>query len=164
VRFAWLAIAFFSCAATSYDGATFKRDKLSYQTGRLGPEWKRIRVEDANLAFKHQNGGAIVCNAICGDNDIRDVPLDVLINQSLFGVEDQNEISREALKLDSRAAVRTHVSGTLDGVSIDLDLVVMKKDNCTFDFQLVTTPGTFAARQPDFEQFFQGFRKISGEQ
>ncbi len=164
MRFAWLAIAFLSCTATSYDGATFKRGKLTYQTGGLPETWKRIGVEDANLAFKHKDGGAIVCNAICGDADIRDVPLDVLINQSLFGVEAQKEISREELKLDGRAAVRTRVSGSMDGVPIELDLVVMKKDNCTFDFQLVTTPEEFTARQPDFERFFRAFHKISGEQ
>ena len=162
MRFAWFAIALISCTATSYDGATFKRGKLTYQTGSLPSEWKRIGVEDANLAFKHRSGGAIVCNAICGDADIGDVPLDVLINQSLFGVEAQKELKREEIKLDSRAAVRAHVTGTMDGVPIELDLVVLKKDNCTFDFQLVTSPEAFAQRQPEFERFFQSFHKVTG--
>jgi hypothetical protein len=153
-----------SCAAASYEGAVFKRGSLSYRTGALPPQWKRFRVEDANLAFKHEGGGAIVANGICGENDkIEDLPLDVLVNHALFGVEATQEVDREEFKLDARAALRSHVTGTVDGAQIELDLVVLKKDNCTFDFQLVARPDEFKARRADFEAFYKSFHKLSTE-
>jgi hypothetical protein len=157
------SLALVSCTATSYEGQIFRRGQLAYQTGSLPPEWQRIRVEDANLAFKHRDGGAIICNAICGQSRIEDVPLDVLLNHALFGVEEKKEIEREELKLDSRGALRAHVVGTVDGAPIELELVVLKKDNCTFDFQLVASIDDFPARRGDFERFYKAFHKLPAE-
>ncbi|MCC6807644.1 MAG: hypothetical protein IT381_09490 [Deltaproteobacteria bacterium] len=166
MRLALLALVFSACSTGVYEGTVFRRGKLVYETGTLGPDWKRISVEDANLAFKHKNGGAIICNAICGEQDIRDLPLDVLVNHTLFGVDQTRELEREELVLDGRGALRVHVVGTMDGVAIELDLVVMKKDNCTFDFQLVAGIDEFKDRRPAFEAFFKAFKKrpSSGEQ
>lgn len=158
--FLLLSATLVACTAGSYEGAVFRRGDLAYKTGGLSPAWKRIRVEDANLAFKHPGGGAIIANAICGEAMIDDVPLDVLLNQSLFGVSDIHETEREEMNLDSRAALRAHITGAMDGVPIELELVVLKKDNCTFDFQLVAGPEEFEERRPDFQQFYKAFRKI----
>jgi hypothetical protein len=159
----WLAVSWLllsACSGGAYQRGVFREGDLRYRIGDLPTQWKRVQIEDADLTFRHSDGGAILVNALCGQDHIDDVPLDVLVNQALFGVEDRQEKSRTPFTLDGRAALRAHIIGTVDGVAVELDLVVMKKDNCTFDFQLIAGKDEFLARRPDFEGLFSGFEKL----
>ncbi len=62
------------------------------------------------------------------------------------------------MMLGGREALRTVAEGTLDGVDVILDTVVIKKNNCLFDFALVAHPQKHADAVNDFETFFQGFQ------
>ena len=118
----------------------------------LGDEWRPVRAG----GFRHADGGTIAANKVCGDAD--DVPLDVLTNHLLFGVEHKREHARTPLTLAGRAALRTRLDATLDGVAVALDLVVLKKDGCTYDLMLIARPDALARRQPDFDRFVAGFQ------
>ena len=95
----------------------------------------------------------------CGDAD--DVPLDVLTNHLLLGIEGRHERAREPLVLDGRAALRTQLDAQLDGVSVALDLVVLKKDGCTVDLYLVAPRAAFDERRADFDRFVRGSVEVS---
>ncbi len=153
-----------ACSAGSYARGVYHDPRVTYRIGDLPPGWRQLLVRDADLVFKHGEGGAILINAMCGSDHIDDVPLDVLVNQSLFGVEARQEQARMPLTLDGRAALRAQITGTLDGVPIALDMVVVKKDGCTFDFQLIAAPDEVEKRRPDFEQVYSGFTKLSAGQ
>jgi hypothetical protein len=150
-----------ACAQGAYERGVYAQGKMRYKLGELPATWQRVQVEDANLTFRNKNGGAILVNSLCGSDHIDDVPLDVLLNQAIFGVENPRELERVPLTLDGRAAERARVLGALDGVPIELDMVVLKKDNCTFDFQLVGGPQEVEARRREFEGLFKGFAKLS---
>ena len=147
-----------ACAGASFDGEVYRDHDVAFRVGALGTGWERFRISEAALAFRHGSNGTIVANAMC--KDIEDVPLDVLINQALIGVGDKSELARTDVTLDGRAARRTQLTGTMDGVPVALDLVVMKKNNCVYDFQLVTSPRDFASRQADFVRFISGFTSL----
>lgn len=149
-----------ACASGTYANHEFRGGQLDYRTGALSPDWRMVSVQDANLTFHHKDGGAILANGICGE-DIEDLPLDVLTNHLLFGVEKVQELGRQQLTLDGRGAERTQLRGEVDGVPVHMDLVVLKKDGCTFDFQLLAGKSEIDARRPDFEAFFKGFTKLS---
>jgi hypothetical protein len=152
--------AILGCATGSFEGSVFRDSETAYRVGPLDPRWHRFDLSDANLAFHDDAGGTILANAFC--SDISDVPLDVLTNQALMGLEQKQETAREVVTLDGRSALKTRLSATLDGVPVDLELVVTKKDGCTYDFELVTgTSGqTFADREPGFWQFVEGFQQL----
>lgn len=118
----------------------------------LGDGWQPVR----SGGFHHADGGTIATNKVCGEAD--DVPLDVLTNHLLFGVEHKQEHARTPFMLAGRAALRTRLDATLDGVAVALDLVVLKKDGCTFDLMLIARPDALARRQPDFDRFVAGFQ------
>lgn len=159
VNHSFLPLLFLSaCAGASFDGQVYRDQDVAFRVGALGAGWERFRISEAALAFRHGSSGTIVANAMC--KDIDDVPLDVLTNQALFGVNERHELGRSDVTLDGRAARRTQVTGTMDGVPVALDLVVMKKNNCVFDFQLVSSPADFAARQTDFVRFISGFANL----
>lgn len=148
--------ALIHCAApASYVNQEYRSGSITYRVGSLGPAWQRAAVRDLNLVFRHPEGGTVVANATCPYRE--DAPLAVLTNHLLFGIEAQREQGRIPITIDGRAGLRTRLSGELDGITIELDLVVLKKDGCAYDLQLVAGPRTFARRLPDFERFLAGF-------
>jgi hypothetical protein len=137
-----------ACAAASPD----------YRVGGLQGNWQKFTVDGSDVTFKHKDGGTIFANRMCKGVD--DVPLDVLTNHLFFDMRIDREISREEITLAGRAALRTHVIAELDGVPVELDLVVLKKDGCTYDMALVADREAFERRQPDFEKFLAGFDEL----
>ncbi len=143
-----LAIAAASCAA-----------RPTARLGTLPVEWARIRDAGDSVAWHHPGGGTIVSATSCGDGD--DVPLDVLTNHLLLGIEGRSQRGRKQLVLDGRAALRTQWSATLDGVPVALDVVVIKKDGCTIDLYLVAPVAAYEERRGDFERFVAGGVAVS---
>lgn len=127
--------------------------------GSLPASWERIRNDGDSVAFHHAAGGTIVSAKSCNDGD--DVPLDVLTNHLLLGIEGRKDRSRQELVLDGRAALRTALDATLDGVAVALDIVVLKKDGCTVDLYLVAPRSAFDERRADFDRFVSGAVEVS---
>lgn len=153
----WLVVA--ACATSSFKDGVYRDSHTAYRVGPLDSSWERFSLSDCNLAFRHHAGGSILANATC--EGIHDVSLDVLTNQALMGFDQRREQGRERITLDGRVAQRTRLTATLDGVPVALELVVLKKDNCTYDFELVAGPAIIADREADFWRFVQGFEQLS---
>ena len=132
---------------------------LAAGRGGLPDGWERVRHQGDTVAFHHAGGGTIVRARSCGDGD--DVPLDVLTNHLLLGIENRHERARRPLVVDGRAALHTELDATLDGVRVALDLVVFKKDGCTVDVYLVAPLPSFAARRADFDRYVAGAFQVS---
>jgi hypothetical protein len=130
--------------------------RVSYELPTLPNAWRPVKGEDAHHLFHHDQGGAIVANSSCRVSD-SDAPLDVLTNHLLFELQDVKERGRVRMVLAGRAALRTSLDATLDGVPIALELVVLKKDGCTVDLHLVTSPEQREARRADFDRFLERF-------
>jgi hypothetical protein len=137
------------------NGAVYRDGPVVFRIGVLPTPWRRVQIPDGQLAFHHAEGGTILAHATCERRE--DVSLNVLTNHLMFGIEQRRELARTPLSLDGREALRTRIVGRLDGVAVALDLVVMKKDGCTYDLELASSPQVFALRQRDFERFVEGF-------
>ena len=156
-----MAASLFACATSSrFVNQVYRRGRIAYRVGSLPDSWRRIAAHGADLAFRRRDGGTIVASARC--DDVEDVPLDVLTNHLLFEIVIHGEFTRTPFTLDGRAALRTRLEGELDGVPVALDLIVMKKDGCTYDLQLIAAPVQYARCQADFDAFVRGFAALSG--
>lgn len=152
-----------ACVASGqFANQKYHRGKVSYRVGPLPALWQRLQFRGADVVFRSSTGGTIAISGQCPGNE--DVPLDVLTNHLLFGIANHQEPSRSLFTLDSRQALRTHLRGELDGVPIELELVVLKKDGCTYDLQLIAGPQHFASCLRDFEAFVQGFTTTGAAQ
>lgn len=138
-------------------GNVYRDGPIVFRIGTLPGSWQRVQIADGQLAFHHSQGGTILAHATCEPQ--ADASLDVLTNHLLFGIEQRREQARTPISLDGRQALRTCLVGRLDGVPIALELVVLKKDGCTYDLQLASSPQVFAHRQPDFQRFVDGFAR-----
>jgi len=132
--------------------------EASYHIGSLPDRWQRIDVGGQNdLAWRNGQLGAVIqVNASCDPS--LDIPLLALTNHLLIGFTEREVLSQDLMPLASREALRTHVTAKLDGVPRELLLVVVKKDDCVYDFALVAPPGPdFAQAQSDLDGLLREF-------
>lgn len=138
-------------------GSVYRDAEARYRVGDLGAGWDRLEIGDNDLAWHHDQIGAIVqVNATC--DPFQDVPLTSLTNHLLIGFTDREYVSSDLVPLDEREALRSHVVAELDGVPRELLLYVMKKDRCTYDFALIAPPDErYRRAEAAFEGFVRGF-------
>lgn len=129
----------------------------NYSVGELSADWRRLPVRAKTIAFYNDtHKTTISTDAFCG-KEFEDLALRNLTNNLMAGIEKRKIASEQDLFLDGRGALRTVSTGFVDGVPVQVDAVVLKKNNCTFDFICVTTPGSYHEVSADFERFFSGF-------
>jgi hypothetical protein len=74
-----------------------------------------------------------------------------------MGFTDRQTVSQSRGTLDGREALRTQLAARLDGVPVELVLVVMKKDGCVYDFTYLSPVGRLAERVAAFDRLLADF-------
>ncbi len=139
-------------------------EKSSYEVGLLPAGWNRVHIPPyRTISFYNKKyRSTIETDAFC-DESYDDASLKVLTTHLQFALTDKKVRLEKTFTLDQRGAYRSVVDGKVDGVLILLDTVVVKKDNCLFDFSLVAPPYHYENASDDFEIFFRGFKYQGGE-
>jgi hypothetical protein len=153
MRHSWSLSACILSAACASASAT----QLQTGAAQLSSAWRPVHLKGTVVAFHHVDGGALSASLSCGKTD-EEAPLDVLTNHLLFELESRKEYERRPVLIDGRSALRTRMRATMDGVPVELDLVVFKKDGCVVDAQLVTAEGRLETRAGDFTRFYEGLQ------
>lgn len=151
-----------SCGhAQSFDEGVYRRDGLAVRVGPVPPGWRRIEVAGADLAFRDdERSGSALFNVRCGQRD-DDAPLTALTEHLIMGTTEREFDAQDTVPFDGREALHTLLRAKLDGVPMQYDIYVMKKDGCLYDLVYVAPPGRFAAGAADFEHFAMGLRTES---
>jgi hypothetical protein len=140
-----------------FENQVLSKPGVSYRVGGLSPGWERVKVSSNDLAwFVEDTGHALQVNSTCKGHE--DAPLDVLTRHLLMGFTDRHEVEQEKVVVDEREALRSRFVARMDGVPVDLVFVVLKKDNCVYDFSYVAPLGRYEERLMDFESLVHGFR------
>ena len=130
----------------------------SFTVPRLPHPWKSPKIRLKQLV--HENDAiqaTIVTDALCGPK-FDDAPLPRLAKEFFQRLQERRITSEKGLTLDGRAAFRMQGSGRIDGVPVAMDVVVMKKDFCLYDFVYFAPPETYREGIRDFEGYLHGFR------
>ncbi|MCY1017838.1 hypothetical protein OV427_18905 [Pyxidicoccus sp. MSG2] len=144
------------CHRVSFEDSVLTKPAVRYRVGKLPDAWHRVWLEGNDLAFAEEGTGrALSVNATCEGHD--DPPLPVLTRHLLAGFTERQEVSSKLVPMAGREALRSRYLAKLDGVPVQLELVVLKKDNCVFDFSYVSPPGLAEERLADFETLMAGF-------
>lgn len=143
------------------DGLVTTRGGL-FKVGQLSNQWFEKPIGYKAILFKHrQHEASITVDAFC-KGSFDDSPLHLLAQQLFYNLERFQIKSQKKFTLDDRQALRTIVDGKLDGAPVTIDSVVLKKNECVFDFVLTTTPEAHQKTNNDFENFFGQFQYVSG--
>lgn len=142
-----------------YSPGVVKTEKGSYGVGDLSTGWKRGNVSPYKVLvfYNDEYKSSIETDAFCG-RSFDDASLRVLTSHLHAGISDKKTKSESPMMLDGREALRSVVEGKVDGIAVIIDSVVIKKDNCLFDFVLISNPTKVSSAVVDFEKFFGGFR------
>ncbi|ATB44698.1 hypothetical protein [Corallococcus macrosporus] len=144
------------CHRTTFEDSVLSKPAVRYRIGTLPAYWKQVWLEDNDLAFAEEGTGrALSVNATCKGHD--DPSLEVLTRHLLAGFTDRQALAEQRIPMDGREALRSRYLARMDGVPVRLELVVLKKDNCVFDFTYVSPPGLADARMADFDALLAGF-------
>ncbi|MCY1040628.1 hypothetical protein OV208_04775 [Corallococcus sp. bb12-1] len=147
------------CHRATFEDSVFQKKDVKYRVGTLSNDvWQHASFADNDLAFveRGETGRVIATNATCRDHD--DPSLSVLTKHLLMGFTERQDLGQRTFTLDGREALRSRYVAKLDGVPVSLELVVLKKDNCVFDFSYVSPVGQADARMADFESLVSGFQ------
>lgn len=146
----------------SFEGGIFKDGPVAFRVGEVPSSWRRVDVTDGSLAFKDtSNDAAVLVNARCTPGE-SDAPLVALTNHLLMGSTEREVLSQEVEPFDGREALHSRVSAKWDGVAMALDIFVLKKDGCVYDFVYTTRPAAIEGGAPAFESFVRSFRTLPG--
>lgn len=158
VRSIWvIALVALSGCATGLRDGVFNKDHVSYRIG-VPPEadWRRVGFANNDLAWLHKTTGHVIAaNATC--ENFGDPSLEVLTTHLLFGFTDREQKEEELEELDGREALHSKYDAKLDGVPIEIELVVLKKNGCVHDFSYVSPQGETGMAQATFDHLVHGF-------
>jgi len=154
-----VALALAACAhSETFEQGTLRKGELSVQLGPLPAGWRRVLVEGADLAFRDDDhDGSVLFDVRCGHAD-DDAPLSILTEHLIMGTTERDFESQEIMPFDGREAMRTRLRAKLDGVPMQYEIYVMKKDGCVYDLVYVAPPDRFEDGTADFERFAGGLR------
>ena len=145
-----------ACSHGRLEQGLFTKSETSYRIGDVPQGWKLISFRGNDLAFQPDDATHLIAvNSTC--RDYEDAPLPVLTRQLLMGFTERKLIKQETRVLDSREALSSHYEAKMDGVPIELLLVVMKKNGCAFDFTYLSPPERFEEKRASFEALLNSF-------
>lgn len=149
-------------ARGSYEGNVYRNGSIAFHLPDAPAGWRRLEIDDASLAFRDEpHGASILLNARCLAADDR-TPLVALTNHLLIGATERELLSQEVEPFDGREALHTKLNAKWDGVPMLIDVYVLSKDGCVYDFVYLGAKGAAAAGTPVFESFVRGFRTLRG--
>ena len=163
-----LALTLVLCACNTWNGgSTFipprqpvwrsQHRAAPFKVGQPGSEWAPFHDEGTQVAWKHRSLPlAIQVRGQCeehGDSDLESFTDHLRIDFNEWKVVESRYIT-----LVQRDAMRSTIDAELDGVAVRLELIVLKKDGCLFDFDLVGPPQYYDSGLPHFEEVVAGFR------
>ena len=113
-------------------------------------DWKSIAPDDSDFAYRNTKTNSIIfVNSFCKKYDSS--TLRQLLSHLFGGIEQIKIESETKHKLHKREALRVLANGFVDGVKVFVELEVLKKNRCVYDFALVSTSQKL--RDSDRENF-----------
>ena len=143
------------------DGVLHK-GHVTVRMGAVPPAWSSVSVDGADVAWRDDAAQAsVLLDVRCHERD-GDAPLGSLTAHLIMGTTERNVVTQDTLPFDGREAQHTVMTAKLDGVALQYDLYVMKKDGCVYDLVYVAPPDRFTQGAPEFERFATGMHASSG--
>ena len=151
-----LGLLLAGCSASRIEHGTFYSAK-GYQVTLPGDGWRIDPQGKADLALRRDAPpGGMLADATCEGKPL-DYSLPRLARHLTFGLKNRVTVERNPEVLSGRSAEHTVVRGTVDGVEVAVEAVVVKSARCIHDFLYVAPLAQFEAGRHDFRAFVESF-------
>jgi hypothetical protein len=116
--------------------------------------FEEVNVTSADHVWQSKKtGSTIALNSACLEKNREDLPS--LEKGILSGVEHLKLVSETKLSVYNAPAERVRAEGRSDGIPISIDLVTVKKTNCTYDLAYVAKTDLFDSEKDYFDKFIE---------
>jgi hypothetical protein len=120
-------------------------------------KFEEVKSNEVDHSWRNtQNGNTISILSECGD------PTDPSLEQIQTGIISEIEHSQvlelHHIDYNARDGVHSLLEGRVDGVPTRFELVIFKKNNCTYVLSYAAVAKSFGDNQRDFESFVKGFK------
>ena len=155
MRFLILLLLFASCSVTGPLREDRPATDFSFPEPLKG--WKSLPLsEGAQRLYQHSSTGSVLSMSSLCDR-YATAPLNRLLRTPLSSLGAYKELEFKNLRISDRDAEQLHVSGSLDGVKVEVVMIVLRKNECIFDFSLQATPQIQNVVKNDFLKMVKGF-------
>lgn len=117
--------------------------------------WREQDRAEGDRAFRLPSGSLVAMNSSCTRNSR--APLEVLTKHLLIGSRNVEIEAREKLKIAGSEGLYSKVRATVEGTPFHLQLVVLPKNGCVFDFSLMSPKPIVEREAEDFLAFAKSF-------
>lgn len=151
------------CGGAQFNGVEYRDKDVAFRLGQMPAGMRQIASDDARIALQNDRAGVTVAIGARCHRDSDDVPLRSLVQHLFLQFEARQIMSEREFVLDGRNALRTELEARLDGVRRHFVVVVMKKDECVYDFLHVDGGGhapLLERSRADFDAMIEGFRVL----
>jgi hypothetical protein len=143
-------------AAGRIENGVFHSNK-GYQIGLPGNGWRVEANGRADLELKRESPpGGMLANATC-DGKPLGYSLPMLTRHLTFGLKNRVVVGQENEVRNGQSAERTVLRGTMDGMEVGVEAVVLKTERCVHDFLYVAPMAAFESGRADFRTFVESF-------
>ena len=157
----WLFVGLttIGCATTgTLQNGVYRGEQTTYRIGPLSSDWTPVTVNHQNDLAWHDHVKGAVMHVDSDCDPAQDIPLTALRSHLLIGFTEREIVEEEVVPMDGREALRTYLRAKLDGVEREILLQILKKNDCVYDFGLITPPdGALESALGDFDQLLAGF-------
>lgn len=116
--------------------------------------YTELKVQSADRSWQNsKNGNTISYMSTC--ETASEPTLEVLSTIALDGVEDLKIVEKKKFNYNGREALNTILLGRVDGVPIQADLTVLKKNNCVFNITYIGSIHTYMSDLSIFKKFWK---------
>jgi hypothetical protein len=149
-----------ACGGPRFDGQMYQDRELAFRVPPVPDGWRRLDADGPLLAFRDERASSTVAIGGRCHKDGDDVPLTALTHHLFINFTERRVVEQEEFELDGRAALHTGMLAKLDGVEKRVDVVVLKKNHCVYDFFHVAPTGEDAESRERFRAFVGGFATV----
>ncbi len=152
----FLAISITACVSVNIGDSGQSQKSTTVQFKAPAAPFVVFKTDFVDSAFKNpRNGNSISFLSEC--NSAADPSLDTIHKGLISSIDRAESISKKIYQYNNREALRSTVSGYVDGVQSKFDLLVFKKNNCTYILSYVATEKNFSENLSVFETFTENF-------
>jgi hypothetical protein len=154
MAFPVLALVAAGCSAGRIESGVYYSSK-GYHVSLPASGWSVTHDRAADLELRRATPpGGMLADATCEGKEVRR-PLDVLTRHLTFGLKERVVENGGPLTVGGRPAQRAVIRGSLDGAPVMVEAIVVKGDQCVYDFLYVAPPEAFESGRADFQAFVE---------
>jgi hypothetical protein len=126
--------------ACTTDSGVYKKSSnyINYLVKNAPSPWSEISSEGSDYAlFNHSSKSIFLFNSACRKNE--GSSLQALTSSILSGIEEVEISESKNVRYQEREAIEVSASGKIDGIVRYFKIVTIQKNNCIYDYVLIST-------------------------